>query len=129
MKLPRLAILGIFVVAAASMGTYIGRGNLELNILNPVKDRKEIQMIPEGFDPKEVNLYEGNDVCFVNADTVERWPASNIHPTHGIYPEFDPKGPVAVGEEWCFTFELPGIWRFHDHLLPQFSGIVTVKDK
>src|SRR3989338_8823827 len=129
MRRKNLAIFAFIVFAAASFGGYIGNNNVQLNILKPVKDRMVIQMNADGFVPREVSLYEGNDVCFVNADTVERWPASNNHPTHAIYPEFDPQRGIAAGEDGCFQFDLPGTWRFHDHLHPEFRGMVTVKDK
>ena len=55
------------------------------------------------------------------------WPASNIHPTHMIYPEFDAKRPVASGKDWSFTFTKKGTWRYHDHLNPEATGTVVVE--
>jgi len=81
-----------------------------------------------GFAPSTLSIALGQTVCWANRDTSEgHWPASNIHPTHGIYPAFDPKKPVRAGETWCFRFDKEGVWRFHDHLFPEFSGVVTVK--
>ncbi len=88
----------------------------------------QIQMVASGFDPDTVTVKRGARVCFVNADTQARWPASNIHPTHEIYSDFDPKKPVRAGDTWCFAFTKPGIWKFHDHLLPEFAGTVTVEE-
>lgn len=84
-------------------------------------------MIANGFTPDPITVSKGQEVCWVNKDTDGRWPASNIHPTHEIYSEFDPKKPVVVGETWCFTFDKPGIWKYHDHLLPEFVGTVNVE--
>lgn len=86
-----------------------------------------IQMLSSGFSPETINVTRGTRVCFVNDDTEPRWPASNIHPTHEIYSDFDPKTPVRAGDTWCFTFTKPGMWKFHDHLLPEFVGTVTVQ--
>jgi len=86
-----------------------------------------IRMVSTGFDPATLSVKQGTDVCFVNEDIRARWPASNIHPTHEIYSDFDPKKPVPSGETWCFTFTKSGIWNMHDHLLPEFVGTVTVE--
>ena len=68
----------------------------------------------------------GQEVRFVNDAEIPFWPASNIHPTHEIYRDFDPKRPVLPGEAWDFTFERPGFWRYHNHLDPSQSGLVVV---
>lgn len=97
---------------------------------NPVSIPKEsavIRMTPDGFSPAELKIRKGERVVFINEDTVNRWPASNLHPTHGIYPEFDPQDPVAPGESWSFTFTKSGVWFFHDHLRPLLRGKVDVE--
>lgn len=80
----------------------------------------------DGFLPRQTTVEAGAIVTFVNKDTVPRWPASNLHPTHYIYPEFDPKGPVPPGQSWQFKAEKVGIWKYHDHLLPHQKGTLTV---
>ncbi len=79
-----------------------------------------------GFSPEKLTINQNDKVCWKNDDDDGRWPASNIHPTHEIYSAFDPKAPMKPGETWCFTFDQRGIWQFHDHLLPEFTGTVTV---
>jgi hypothetical protein len=86
-------------------------------------------MTSESFVPPKLTVKKNRKVCFRNEDTEAHWPASNIHPTHRIYPEFDPKVPVNPSNEWCFTFKLSGIWRYHDHLFPDRTGVVEVKGK
>ncbi len=86
-----------------------------------------IDMVAAGFSPEKVTVKQGETVCWKNDSGEGRWPASNIHPTHEIYSEFDPKEPVKDGGSWCFTFTKAGIWQFHDHLLPEFGGTVTVE--
>lgn len=86
-----------------------------------------IDMVADGFTPDPITAQKGQQVCWINKDTHGRWPASNIHPTHEIYSAFDPKKPVVVGETWCFVFDRAGIWRYHDHLLPEFVGMVNVE--
>lgn len=86
----------------------------------------EIKLVKNGFEPSQLQIDQGEVVTFINNDETERWPASNIHPTHGIYPNFDPKRPIKLGEEWKFQFDKGGVFRFHDHLIPEFNGIITV---
>lgn len=86
-----------------------------------------VHMPTSGFNPETLTVKQGTKVCFQNDDSEARWPASNIHPTHEIYSEFDPKAPVRSGDTWCFTFTKAGIWKFHDHLLPEFVGTINVE--
>jgi plastocyanin len=85
-----------------------------------------IRMKTDAFEPTTVTVKKGDKVCWANDDAEARWPASNIHPTHEIYSDFDPKTPVRSGESWCFVFAKPGIWKFHDHLFPELIGTVNV---
>jgi len=53
-------------------------------------------------------------------------PASDLHLTHGIYPEFDPQEPIDPKNSWSFQFLKFGKWKFHDHLNPYYRGIINV---
>lgn len=85
-----------------------------------------IKMTTNGFEPQEVTLDENSTLIFKNDDKVPRWPASNIHPTHDLYPEFDPKGEIAPGESWSFKPKKAGKWNYHDHLKPHIRGTVII---
>lgn len=85
-----------------------------------------VRMMADGFSPDEISIDQGSTLVFINADTVDRWPASNPHPTHTNYLQFDPKQPIAPGDSWSFTVERAGIFRFHDHLFPHKQGVLTV---
>lgn len=85
-----------------------------------------VVMLEEGFLPREVTVEQNDTVTFVNNDKVSRWPASNLHPTHSLYPEFDPKRPLDPKRSWSFTFRKVGVWKYHDHLLPHKRGAITV---
>ncbi|MGI9301525.1 MAG: cupredoxin domain-containing protein, partial [Gammaproteobacteria bacterium] len=78
------------------------------------------------FSPKDVQIEAGRTIKFVNESAQPVWPASNIHPTHSIYPEFDSARPVAPQQSWSFTFERPGIWLFHNHFTPEQGGRIRV---
>lgn len=86
-----------------------------------------IKMTPAGFAPQEAASDENTTIIFVNQDIKPRWPASNIHPTHEIYPEFDPKHEIKPGESWSFKPTRPGKWNYHDHLVPHLRGKLIVE--
>lgn len=85
-----------------------------------------ITITDEGFAPKDVTVKRNTRVIFINKSAGDRWPASNLHPTHLLYPEFDPKKPIPKGAAWSFTPQREGAWRYHDHLFPHQRGILTV---
>lgn len=88
-----------------------------------------IEMTPDGFMPSEITIDENSSIIFVNKDTKIRWPASNVHPTHELYPEFDPKKPISTGESWPFNPKRVGEWRYHDHLSPHIRGVINVTEE
>lgn len=81
----------------------------------------------EGFYPDRLEINQADTVVFQNVGVTSLWPASNIHPTHEIYPELDPRRPIAPGESWEFKFDKAGIWRMHDHLYSDLTGTIIVR--
>jgi plastocyanin len=79
-----------------------------------------------GFEPKVLTIKKGQRVRFVTDTSDSFWPASDSHPTHGKYPDFDPEKIIGADESWVFTFEKAGVWKFHDHLNSQFTGKILV---
>ncbi len=88
-----------------------------------------IVMNENGFEPNEVTVHKNEAIMFINKDNGSRWPASNIHPTHELYPEFDPKSPIEAEKSWAFRPQNTGAWKYHDHLKPHMRGIITVKEE
>lgn len=86
----------------------------------------EIILTDEGFEPSEITIEVGDTVTFINKLESDFWPASDIHPTHEIYSEFDPQEPLPPGSKWSFTFSEVGEWDFHDHLAPLYIGVIEV---
>ena len=81
----------------------------------------------KGFEPAEITIQSGTRVVFKNTGQDAHWPASDLHPTHGIYPEFDPGQAIEPGGEWSFVFKKKGTWKSHDHVVPQFRGVIRVE--
>ncbi len=86
----------------------------------------DVMMGDDGYVPNIFEIKAGQAVRFTNTTKSGRWPASNLHPTHKLYPEFDPKRALEPGESWTFTFRKKGTWRMHDHLYPYMKGTITV---
>jgi len=82
---------------------------------------------PTGYEPKEITIKKGDIVEFKNESGEFHWPASDLHPTHGVYPEFDPLRPIADGESWKFQFDKVGVWKYHDHIRANKVGTITVE--
>lgn len=85
-----------------------------------------MKMSDSAYAPQSITVKRCTKVTFKNDSTSDRWPASDLHPTHGIYPEFDPQIEVPVGKSWSYVFSKIGNWRYHDHLNPIIRGKITV---
>lgn len=100
-----------------------------------------VDMTDVGFSPEKVTIKAGDAVKFVNRNTVKRWPASDVHPTHVAYPGsniakcksapqgsiFDACDGLDEGEMFQFTFNEKGTWQYHDHLDPGDKGTIIVE--
>jgi plastocyanin len=106
----------------------VGVGVLSVLFFQNSRVTMTVVMSTDSYTPSTFTVKKGSRVVFRNASEVPRWPASDYHPTHGIYPEFDPQEEIAPGEEWAFVFEKPGKWKMHDHLEPKIKGVVTVTE-
>lgn len=87
----------------------------------------EVTLTNDGFSPNEITLAPGDSVKFTTTTGQPFWPASDLHPTHGIYPEFDAQEPIEPDKSWTFQFLKTGRWKFHDHLQPISRGVVIVR--
>lgn len=84
-----------------------------------------------GFEPSEITVQKGDTVTFVNNSDTPLWVASDPHPEHTDYPEFDvarSKGGQMpkVGESFSFTFNKLGTWAYHNHTASSDVGNVGV---
>jgi len=104
-------------------------------IFRPGDERREhhrgggnvVKFTDNGFEPSTLTINSGDTVKFENESGDDFWPASNVHPTHLLYPGFDAKKPVLPGDSYSFTFEKKGTWGYHNHLTPDVTGTIVVK--
>ena len=88
---------------------------------------KVVQIEDDGFHPQTLTIDAGDRVEFENTSSDDAWPASNVHPTHLLYPGFDAKKPLLPGDSYSFTFTKTGSWGYHNHLVPDVQGTIVVK--
>lgn len=87
---------------------------------------EQVLMGDTQFTPNKLAIKKNSRVVFKNDDGKDHWPASDLHPTHEIYPEFDPQKPIKSGASWEFIFEKTGNYSYHDHLSPAIRGSIEV---
>lgn len=99
---------------------------------NPFADRgsdvHHVNETEDGFSPRELTIKVGDSVKFTTTRGKPFWPASDLHPSHTIYPQFDPKQPTESTNSWTFRFDKIGQWNYHDHLAPDLIGAIIVKE-
>ncbi len=119
---------GLAAIIAVVLSVYIflmpGTVTVQTEVLG--EPTVTIVRTENGYEPKEVTIKKGDIVLWKNESEEFHWPASDLHPTHGIYPEFDPLKPIAPGDEWKFKFDKVGVWKFHDHIRANKTGTITV---
>lgn len=90
------------------------------------EEKTVIKITADGFSPRKASIAKNSLIVFVNEDKFDHWPASDFHPTHSIYPEFDPRKPIKAKESWEFRMNKIGIWKYHDHLFLHRKGVIAV---
>jgi len=80
------------------------------------------------WQPTDLTIYVGDTITFINRDSELHWPGADPHPTHSSLPAFDALGGISEGQSYSHTFQTPGIFSHHDHLLdePPTIGTITV---
>lgn len=127
---PALAGLAISAWALAGGGSSAGSGR-----------EIRVQIDVSGFNPKSIEIGQGDTVVFENVGSEPHWPFSSyLNPTHRLYPgggtescgtdqqdaSFDACAALMPGESYVYTFDYPGLWRFHDHLNTVLGAKVNV---
>lgn len=95
----------------------------------------DVGITDEGFSPAELRIKKGDMVVWTNKGSKSSWPASAMHPTHGVYPEkggcigsnFDACKGLGNGETFKFVFNQIGSWKYHDHLNSTHFGAIIVE--
>ena len=131
----------IFVFSGAGKGDSVQTGLINGAVVGKQSAGENVvQMTAESFEPKVLMVNRGESVVFVNLDSEKHWPATDVHPSHQVYPGSDIKkcrtaeaNPIfdsckGLGERESFTFVFNeiGIWKYHDHLNAGLTGTIIV---
>lgn len=122
-----LIIIGVVGLIIAAVLLF--RSNyLSISQLITPGDQVTVELTEDGYKPENLTIKKGTTVTFISKRDQHHWPASNLHPIHDIYPEFDPREPVPADKSWSFRFDKVGSWKYHDHLAPYYTGVVEVRE-
>lgn len=80
-----------------------------------------------GFSPSSLTINAGDAVHFVNNTSGTMWVASDPHPMHSDYSEFDAQKGYASNTTYSFTFDEAGTYEYHDHQHASMRGTIIVK--
>lgn len=130
--------------STAESGVYYACGNILAanldggnDVMADASQTYTINMTDSGFSPSTLTVAAGDTVRFVNTGSTLKWPASNNHPTHTVYPGsnvskcggdetiFDACHGLATDEIFEFIFNETGTWGYHDHI-GTANGSITV---
>ena len=92
-----------------------------------VPQTKTVTYTNDGFSPASFSISSGTKVIFKNESTKSMWVASDPHPTHTTFSEFDSKKGIAAGQTYEFNFNKVGTWKYHNHLSAGDGGTITVQ--
>jgi plastocyanin len=92
-----------------------------------------------GFQPQDLTIRKGGTVTFVNKSGNDMWVGGGEHPDHGGYdgttrsehcaPGYAGAAPFdqcGEGDTYSFTFTKDGSFHYHNHLLDEDYGMITV---
>lgn len=85
-----------------------------------------VEMSQDGFKPAQIAIKKDTIVRFKNVGGSDVWPASDPHPVHTTYQDFDARRMVKSGETYEFKFKNVGTWGCHDHLSPGLTCRIVV---
>ena len=98
------ALWGIYIITALVTGLLL----LVIGLTRP--KAYFVKETEDSFVPSELTINLGDTVLFDGAKSTPYWPASNDHPDHLLYLDFDPHQPLGPGQKWKFTFNKLGDW-------------------
>lgn len=126
-KAALISLAGTLVIGASILFAYRASSSDSAVVDLRSQDSVSIVLTDSGFSPRAIRIHAGTVVVFSTTRPNQYWPASDEHPSHQLYREFDPKKPIESTESWSFTVERVGEWGFHDHLRSYFTGRMYVE--
>lgn len=91
----------------------------------PVED-VNVTLSSSGFAPQTVTVKAGGRVIWSNKSGVDATVNSDVYPTNLLWP-FLNLGEFSNGSSVSVTFDKPGKYTYHNHLVPAQTGTVVVE--
>lgn len=88
----------------------------------------EVLYTSAGFIPSTIEIPPNSRVAFRNISDISLWVASDPHPAHTDYPQFDATAAGSLKEVNIFEFKNAGTFGFHNHEKSIDRGTVRVID-
>lgn len=99
------------------------------NLAQDTSSKITVRYGTSGFSPLVVTVKKGQTVEFVNESGAGMSVASDPHPSHSIYPEFDQYKTSYKGQtSFIFTFDKLGSWKYHNHANSSHTGTIIVTE-
>ena len=80
-----------------------------------------------GFSPSSLTIKAGDTVTFTNGTSSKMWVASDPHPQHTNFSDFDAGKGYEAGTSYSYTFMKAGTYTYHDHLHSSMRGTIVVE--
>src|SRR6185369_3983316 len=88
----------LHMVSAVTILLLVAMAIIFVNMPKPTK--YNVVLTDSGFVPNRLTIKKGDLVKFTTTTDSSFWPASDPHPLHTLYPQFDPKKPIAANGSW-----------------------------
>jgi plastocyanin len=135
-------VIGILVVALVAAGTWVllNRDSATAPTAPPTESQTTTETDDEkaettevayqtgGFSPAELRVKVGTKVTFRNDSQQQLWIATDPHPAHTEYPEFNSERGIGPGQTYSFTFTRAGNWGYHNNLNSFHTGTIIVEE-
>lgn len=90
-------------------------------------EQKIVAITDKGFTPKSTKIKAGDSVIFMNTGQKTHQINSSPHPSHDDSPFLNKIGLLKPKDQKTIEFEEKGVYKFHDHFFPSYTGTITVE--
>lgn len=119
--MPKL-ILFVVLILISGFGLYF----FKVLIFQRSNTDYKILYTDKGYRPSRLEVPIGSKVTFINKSNLPMWTASDPHPTHTDYQQFDATTDYLEGQIYTFQFAKAGTFGFHNHEKSIHRGIIKV---
>lgn len=98
----------------------------ETDVKLAVESDHTVVLTNGGFSPENLLIKKGETVIWINESDKTATVNSDLHPSHLKYPPLN-LGTFAIGEGLSLVFDEVGVFTYHNHLHPDYTGEITVE--